>query len=221
MLIGELARATGMSRQAIRFYERKGLLPEASRGPNGYRVYDDSTLARLRFEIREGHAVLFEDTVAATAFLPNEARRLVLARLLVRVEAGLARLGESTRLDTVGSEIPRVVVIERFAHTRDAVERVFLETTTGTPLRREIHDVLDAAAGPPGRWLLSYETAEGHRSSPAAYASMVRSLAPRLDLRDVGDATRVGYFGPKPALSDGPTPSSLSPKARTSTPKDR
>lgn len=49
MLIGELALATGMSRQTIRFYERKGLLPEASRGPNGYRVYDDSTLARLRF----------------------------------------------------------------------------------------------------------------------------------------------------------------------------
>ena len=49
MLIGELAEATGMSRQAIRFYERKGLMPEASRGPNGYRVYDDSTLARLRF----------------------------------------------------------------------------------------------------------------------------------------------------------------------------
>ncbi|HOQ54290.1 MAG TPA: heavy metal-responsive transcriptional regulator, partial [Micropruina sp.] len=49
MLIGELALATGMSRQTIRFYERKGLLPEASRGHNGYRVYDDSTLARLRF----------------------------------------------------------------------------------------------------------------------------------------------------------------------------
>lgn len=49
MLIGELAQAAGMSSQAIRFYERKGLLPEAARGVNGYRVYDDSTLARLRF----------------------------------------------------------------------------------------------------------------------------------------------------------------------------
>ena len=49
MLIGELADAAGVTSQAVRFYERKGLLPEAERGANGYRVYDESTLARLRF----------------------------------------------------------------------------------------------------------------------------------------------------------------------------
>ena len=49
MLIGEVADAVGMTSQAIRFYERKGLLPDAERGANGYRVYDESTLARLRF----------------------------------------------------------------------------------------------------------------------------------------------------------------------------
>ena len=49
MLIGELADAVGVTSQAIRFYERKGLLPDAERGANGYRVYDESTLARLRF----------------------------------------------------------------------------------------------------------------------------------------------------------------------------
>lgn len=49
MLIGELADAAGVTSQAIRFYERKGLLLHAERGANGYRVYDDSTLTRLRF----------------------------------------------------------------------------------------------------------------------------------------------------------------------------
>lgn len=49
MLIGELADAAGVTSQAIRFYERKGLLPNAERGANGYRVYDESTLTRLRF----------------------------------------------------------------------------------------------------------------------------------------------------------------------------
>ena len=49
MLIGEVADAVGVTSQAIRFYERKGLLPDAERGGNGYRVYDESTLTRLRF----------------------------------------------------------------------------------------------------------------------------------------------------------------------------
>ena len=49
MLIGEVADAVGMTTQAIRFYERKGLLPDAERGANGYRVYDEALLTRLRF----------------------------------------------------------------------------------------------------------------------------------------------------------------------------
>ena len=49
MLIGELADAVGVTSQTVRFYERKGLLPDAERGANGYRVYDESTLRRLRF----------------------------------------------------------------------------------------------------------------------------------------------------------------------------
>ena len=49
MLIGDLANAAGLPSQTIRFYERKGLLPAPERGANGYRTYDESTLARLRF----------------------------------------------------------------------------------------------------------------------------------------------------------------------------
>jgi len=53
MRIGEVATATGLQTQAIRFYERQGLLPQPRRGPNGYRVYDPSTITRLEF-IRRG-----------------------------------------------------------------------------------------------------------------------------------------------------------------------
>lgn len=49
MRIGEVADAAGVTSQTIRFYERKGLLPAPERGLNGYRVYDESVLARLRF----------------------------------------------------------------------------------------------------------------------------------------------------------------------------
>jgi len=49
MMIGELADAAGLPTQTIRFYERRGLLPEPVRGANGYRIYDESTLTRLNF----------------------------------------------------------------------------------------------------------------------------------------------------------------------------
>ena len=49
MLIGELAEVAGLPSQTIRFYERKGLLPDPERGTNGYRHYDESAVTRLHF----------------------------------------------------------------------------------------------------------------------------------------------------------------------------
>jgi len=48
-LIGELARAAGVTPQAIRYYERMGLLERPSRLPSGYRLYGADALGRLRF----------------------------------------------------------------------------------------------------------------------------------------------------------------------------
>ena len=48
-MIGELADAVGLPTRTVRFYERRGLLPQPQRAPNGYRVYDDAALSRLRF----------------------------------------------------------------------------------------------------------------------------------------------------------------------------
>ena len=53
MHIGEVAAATRLDTQTIRFYERKGLLPQPRRDPNGYRNYDPSIVTRLQF-IRAG-----------------------------------------------------------------------------------------------------------------------------------------------------------------------
>jgi MerR family mercuric resistance operon transcriptional regulator len=55
MRIGEVAEGVGVQAQTVRFYERKGLLPQPRRGSNGYRDYDDSALTTLRF-IRNGQA---------------------------------------------------------------------------------------------------------------------------------------------------------------------
>lgn len=55
MLIGQVADALDVPTRTVRFYERKGLLPEPQRAANGYRIYDDTTIARLRF-IRSAQA---------------------------------------------------------------------------------------------------------------------------------------------------------------------
>ena len=47
--IGEVARRAGVSVQAIRFYEKEGLLPEPERRPSGYRAYPESVVRRLQF----------------------------------------------------------------------------------------------------------------------------------------------------------------------------
>ena len=47
--VGEVARATGFSIKAIRFYESRGLLPPTSRTESGYRVYSEADLHRLEF----------------------------------------------------------------------------------------------------------------------------------------------------------------------------
>lgn len=48
MLIGELAQASGLSREALRFYEQQGLI-RARRLSNGYRDYPDEALMLVQY----------------------------------------------------------------------------------------------------------------------------------------------------------------------------
>ena len=47
--IGQLARRVGVTTKAIRFYEAKRVLPPATRGANGYRLYGQEALETLTF----------------------------------------------------------------------------------------------------------------------------------------------------------------------------
>jgi DNA-binding transcriptional MerR regulator len=47
--IGEAARRAGVSADTVRYYERKGILPEAVRTANGYRQYSDASVHRILF----------------------------------------------------------------------------------------------------------------------------------------------------------------------------
>ncbi|HJQ31356.1 MAG TPA: heavy metal-responsive transcriptional regulator [Pyrinomonadaceae bacterium] len=56
--IGEVSRRSGVGIEALRFYERRGLLGRPSRTESNYRVYDETVLERLDF-IRRAQAVGF------------------------------------------------------------------------------------------------------------------------------------------------------------------
>lgn len=58
MTIGQVARAADMGIETVRFYERKGLIPEPPRRASGYRQYPPDTVQRLRL-IRRAKALGF------------------------------------------------------------------------------------------------------------------------------------------------------------------
>ena len=47
--IGKLAAASDVSSDALRYYEREGLLTPAGRSASSYRLYDNDSVRRLRF----------------------------------------------------------------------------------------------------------------------------------------------------------------------------
>ena len=47
--VSDIAKRSGISPDAVRFYEKEGLLPPAPRTESGYRAYDESTTQRIDF----------------------------------------------------------------------------------------------------------------------------------------------------------------------------
>jgi DNA-binding transcriptional MerR regulator len=56
--IGEVSKRSGVGVEALRFYEKSGLLDRPSRTYSGYRVYDEDVLERLAF-IKQAQALGF------------------------------------------------------------------------------------------------------------------------------------------------------------------
>ncbi|GGB17157.1 Zn(2+)-responsive transcriptional regulator [Agarivorans gilvus] len=97
--IGELAKQTGLSVEALRFYERKGLLAPAARAANQYRQYTEQDLNRLHFIQRAKQAGLSIKDIAellklrdnATTVRCNDVSRVV-GQKLAKVQQQLREL---------------------------------------------------------------------------------------------------------------------------------
>jgi DNA-binding transcriptional MerR regulator len=93
--IGELARQTGLSIKAIRYYESRGLLNRLPRTEGGYRLYGTEEVARLRFIQR---AKLLGLTLEEIRELVELAARCNKGEIVPRLEEVLeAKLAETER----------------------------------------------------------------------------------------------------------------------------
>jgi arsenate reductase len=115
--ISAMARRAGISASGVRWYEAAGILPAAPRGPNGYRVYTDADLSRLKLVL----------TLRRLGMSPAEAG--VLAERCLgggTLDPGLiSALDEQRR---------------RIADQREALERLEIELG-------DLETTIDAAAG--------------------------------------------------------------------------
>ena len=98
LTIGDLSERAQVSRDTLRFYERKRLLAPPRRTSAGYRLYSDDDARRVRF-IRRAQAMglTLEDIQellrAQTLKTADQCRR-VAARIRARIEAVDEKIGE-------------------------------------------------------------------------------------------------------------------------------
>ncbi len=93
--IGELAARSGVSIDAVRFYERKKLLPLAPRTEGGFRLFPLETVERVRF-IKQAQELGFSLDEVAELLTTGGAAECQQVRDLLR--AKLTELDERMRL---------------------------------------------------------------------------------------------------------------------------
>jgi DNA-binding transcriptional MerR regulator len=99
--IGEIARRAGLSIHTLRFYERRGLLPPAARGPSNYREFTPRTLERLDF-IRQAQDL---------GFTLTEIREFLSTRTLAGGCDALRVRGEQ-KLREIDAEMRRLAAVK-------------------------------------------------------------------------------------------------------------
>src|SRR5215475_5512464 len=98
MKVGEVAARAGVNVETLRYYERRGLLPEPSREPSGHRSYDEDTVRLLR-AIKEAQTFGFTLTeigdylgAARRSRKPSEALRVRMAAKIDEIDSRIAGL---------------------------------------------------------------------------------------------------------------------------------
>jgi Hg(II)-responsive transcriptional regulator len=136
LTIGSLAKAADVGVETVRFYERKGLLPEPPRTPAGYRQYPADAVERLRF-IRRAQGL---------GFTLEEISDLLELRVDEVAACGTVEMRARAKLASVDEKLAELTRI------RAALERLVgachaREPTCECPILEELEEHADQALG--------------------------------------------------------------------------
>ncbi|WP_169947956.1 MerR family transcriptional regulator [Microbispora sp. H11081] len=135
--IGELARRTGLTVKAVRFYSDRGIVPPTGRSPAGYRLYDTGAVARLALvrtlrdlglglptirKVVDGELSLDQVAAAHAEALAVQIRVLRLRRA---VSTAVARRGSTPEETDLMHRLARLTEDERRRLTGDFLDSVF------------------------------------------------------------------------------------------------
>lgn len=118
--IGDVARQAELSIDAVRFYEREGLLGRVRRSSAGQRQYDDDTVRRLAFVRR----------ATALGFSLAEVKSLLTLRVSARMSCERVRERALTKLTDIDRRIAEL------QEMRDALARLASGCERGAALGR-------------------------------------------------------------------------------------
>lgn len=118
LTIGQLAKRANVNLETIRYYERRGLIPEPPRNDSGYRQYSQDTVIRT----------LFIKRAQALGFSLKE----ILELLSLRMEAGMSCRDVKVRAETKIAEVENR--IEALTQMRKALLRLAGKCTGKGPI---------------------------------------------------------------------------------------
>lgn len=114
--IGGLADRTGVPPDTIRYYEDEGVLPRPERSEAGYRLYDESSVERLRFVCQAQTLGLQLDEIAEILALVEERGVDPCPHVEAKLRQRLAQLRERMReLEALEERLRAAIVRARAA----------------------------------------------------------------------------------------------------------
>ena len=130
MTIGQLANAAGVGVETVRYYQRRGLLPEPARPIGGFRYYGPEALERLQSVKRAQQAGFSLADIAVLLRLDRVRDRQAAHRLAARKVAEIDQqiralhqlrdaLGALTRACEKGAANIPCPIIEAFSRSRE------------------------------------------------------------------------------------------------------
>ncbi len=107
--IGQLADATGVTAETIRYYEREGVLPAPARGSSKYRQYVANDVERVAF-VRTTRALGFTLAEVRALLSLADAPNRPCVEVDAMARANLAQVEEKLRhLEAMRAELSRVI----------------------------------------------------------------------------------------------------------------